>query len=250
MTGSTAIMRKKSAVHFFAINEIILEDVSYNREPIRMKEEISTDDKPDIKAEKKRQRKLEQALETGSIDTWDRYRMLTDLLEQYTDIVEMADRKTRFALVILGALNAVNLLVVARPDVLVGVFELPAAGLGVYVTAYVGLSLYLFVQAIGALRPRMTGVVQNAEKAGPEGYQVLGLRFMQNILDCSFDEYYAKWQTAQMGHVNRETAMTVRVLARIITEKYRAIERLYAGLLVLVFLTAGFITTLIYTRWS
>ena len=73
--------------------------------------------KDDKKAEKKRRKKLEESLETGTPDPWERYRVLLDLLEMYNDISEMADRKTRFALVILGALNTVNVLVVARPEI-------------------------------------------------------------------------------------------------------------------------------------
>lgn len=207
-------------------------------------------DKLDKKAEKKRLKKLEESFETGVIDPWERYRMLTDLFEQFTDIVELADRKTRFALVILGAVNAVNMIIVARPDIITGGPSGGSTGIAVYATTYLALSLFLFVQAIGALKPRISGVVQQAEKLPGATPNVLGLRFMQNILDVDFEEYYSKWQSAQFGQVNRETAMAIRVLARIITVKYQALERLYSGLLVLVFLTAGLITALVYVRLS
>jgi len=59
-------------------------------------------------------------METGVPDPWERYRALTDVLDTFNDISEMADRKTRFALVILGAMNTVNLLVVARPELFLG----------------------------------------------------------------------------------------------------------------------------------
>jgi hypothetical protein len=217
-------------------------------DPIEEPAESSVDEKIEKRAEKKRLKKLEESRETGPLDPWERYRILTDLLEQYTDIVEMADRKTRFALVILGALNAVNLLIVARPEIIAGTIVTSSTGMAVYATTYVGLSLFLFIQAIGALKPRISGVVQQAEDKSPDAQNVVGLRFMQNILDVSFEEYYAKWQSAQFGQVNRETALAVRVLARIITEKYAALSRLYAGLQVLVFLTAGLIAALAYAR--
>jgi hypothetical protein len=211
-----------------------------------MNEDI-LDDKLERKAERKRLKKLEELNETGELDPWERYRMLTDILEQYTDIVELADRKTRFALMILGALNAVNLIIVGRPEIISENAIGTVPGLGVYVTVYVMLSLFLFVQAIGALKPRIAGIVVPTEKNGRP--DVLGLRFIQNILHGGFDEYYAKWQRAQFSHINRETAMAVRVVADIITLKYKALDRLYAGLLVLVFLTAGLITALVYSRF-
>ena len=211
-----------------------------------MSDEEAIDSKFDKKSEKKRLKKLEEVMETGVLDPWERYRVLTDLLEQYTDIVELADRKTRFALVILGAVNAVNLIVVARPDLVSGFQPTAGAGIGIYATTYVILSLFVFVQAINALKPRISGVVQNAENG--YGPNLPGLRFMQNILETSAEEYYAKWQNVQFSQINRETALAVRVLARIIMVKYRALERLYGGLLILVFLTAGLITALIYGR--
>ena len=76
--------------------------------------------KEERKAEKKRRKKLEETLESGTLDPWERYRVLLDLLEMYNDISEMADRKTRFALVILGAVNTVNVLIVARPEIFFG----------------------------------------------------------------------------------------------------------------------------------
>jgi hypothetical protein len=42
----------------------------------------------------------------------ERYRALTDQYDRLTDISEQGDRKTRFALLILGSINAVNLLIV------------------------------------------------------------------------------------------------------------------------------------------
>src|SRR5262245_51328177 len=81
-----------------------------------------SDDRPDHldsedeeKAAKKA-KKAEKASETRQLDPWERYRALVDLADTYVDMMEIADRKTRFSLVILGALNALNLVVAARPN--------------------------------------------------------------------------------------------------------------------------------------
>ena len=66
------------------------------------------------KAERRRRKDAERLLETRQLDPWERYRALTDHVAHLLDITELADRKTRFALVILGALNAVNVLIALR----------------------------------------------------------------------------------------------------------------------------------------
>jgi hypothetical protein len=203
--------------------------------------------KDDDKREKKRLRKLEEAMETGSLEPWERYRVLTDLLDHFQDIAEMADRKSRFALVVLGAVNAVNLLVVARPAVLSAEATVMPA-LGIYVAIYIALSLFLFVQAIGALKPRISIVLSKVETPAGSTRPVLGLRFVKNILDSSFEEYYQKWKGAQFVDINRDLALHVQHLAAIVTAKYVTLHRLYSGLMVLVFLTAGLVAFLAFGR--
>jgi hypothetical protein len=206
--------------------------------------------KEDRKAEKKRLKQLEDTLETKTLDPWERYRVLLDLLDMYNDISEMADRKTRFALVILGAVNTVNAVVVARPEMFFeasGFSVTTAAWLGIYLILYVVLSLFLFVQAIGALKPRVSTLLTRVDHMdNPQ--KILGLRFISHIRDTPFEEYYERWRSARFADVNREIALSLQMVVTIVTEKYRALQRLYAGLLVLVFLTAGLITVLIYLR--
>jgi hypothetical protein len=85
-------------------------------------------------------KKLEKKSDTRLLDPWERYRALCDLLDAQVDLAEMADRKTRFALIILGAPNAANLLVAARPNLLAGAHSRSRFGLGIYIGCYAVLS--------------------------------------------------------------------------------------------------------------
>ena len=202
---------------------------------------------PRRKGEKKRLKKLQEAFEVLPLSPWERYRALNDLSRHHTDLLEMADRKTRFALVILAALNTVNIVAVARPDILTGVAIQHGAGLAVYVTFYAVLSLYLCTQAIGALKPRLSGareettVISSAQKW-------LDLLSLDVITKLPADDYYELWRTAQWVQLNREIAFKNQSMARIILVKYAALERLYRGLTVLVFLTSLLILVLLYGR--
>jgi len=200
--------------------------------------------KDEKKAEKKKLKKLEESLETGSLDPWERYRVMSDILDHYQDVAEMADRKSRFALVVLGTLNALNWLVLARPDLL-STLNGGQAWIAIYVVGYVGISLYLFVQAIGTLKPRISSVLSTVQTPEQSSRKILGLRFASNILEAGFEEYYEKWRQAPFADINRELALHIRTLAAIVASKYATLHRLYIGLLVLVTLTAALITVLV-----
>jgi hypothetical protein len=160
----------------------------------------------------------------------------------------MADRKSRFALVILGAVNALNILVIARPEALSLDTARLATLFGLYISTYLVLSLALFVLAISALKPRMTIVASRVDAPEGTAHPVLGLRFIRNILEPSFEEYYQRWKRAQFMDVNREIALHVRHLAAVVEGKYASLRWLYAGLMVLVFLTAGLTIVLVFDR--
>ena len=69
------------------------------------------DDK-DAKKREKDARRLEA--ERGLLEPAFRYRAMQNAVEMTQDLIELADRKARFALVIISVLNAVALVVVVR----------------------------------------------------------------------------------------------------------------------------------------
>jgi hypothetical protein len=194
---------------------------------------VQSDD--EAKAERRRKKELERFMEDRPLDPWERYRALADHVDHLLDVTELADRKTRFALVILGALNAVNVLIAIRAP------AIDADGLNhtfvqVYVAGYVIISLYFFVYAIMALRPR-AGRMHRAGEARADS-RVPGLRLMDDMLATDIDDYYELWRTAEVGQLDREMALQAYLLARANAEKFRAVHRVFRGLLLLVGLTA------------
>src|SRR5687768_7396602 len=98
-------------------------------------------------------RKLEA--EKGLLDPADRYKALVNAVEASQDLIELADKKARFALVIMSVLNAVAVLLVVRG----GGVSFPRTGIfGALVpiefAAYAVVTVYYISQAISALRPR------------------------------------------------------------------------------------------------
>ena len=64
---------------------------------------------------------------------------------------------------------------------------------------------------------------------------------VDDILGRDADAYFAEWQQAQVGELNREMAHHVHALARTTAEKYDALDRVYLGLIVLLVLMATLI---------
>ena len=184
------------------------------------------------KAERRRRKEAERLAESRPLDPWERYRALSDHVDHLLDITELADRKTRFALVILGALNAVNVLIAVRAPQL-GAESMNPALLQSYITGYVLLSLYAAVFAILALRPRSQEMDGAAVQCEPTGMKLLA-----GPPNADAEAYYDSWRQAELSQVNRELAMRSHLLARANTEKFQALRRVYQGLLVLVGLTA------------
>jgi hypothetical protein len=69
----------------------------------------------DKQARKRRRREARLRRDSARApDSWERFRILTELITQGRQVVEIADHKARYALVVLGALNAGVFFLIAR----------------------------------------------------------------------------------------------------------------------------------------
>jgi hypothetical protein len=170
------------------------------------------------------------------LDSWERYRALTDVLDEALDLVDLADHKARFALIIMGAINAVLFIVGTRTDVL---WKLPAwarAWLSAAFVIYIVIALYFFFQAIESLRPRKSQPqVRYAGESGLEDHP-LGIRFYEDILSRDVEAYRRAWRDVHIGQLNAELAVQAHALAAINQAKFNALRRLYRGLHIMIFM--------------
>ena len=192
------------------------------------------------KLSKKERRLLKDA--HRPLDSWERYRALTDVLDEANDLVDLADHKARFALVIMAALNVLLFFAATRTDL---VKELPGwahVWLAAFLIIYVLLALYFFVQAIESLRPRQAQPqVSNPSDLGLDEHP-LGLRFYEDILSRDLEDYRRTWRDLRIGQLNNEMAVQAHALAQINHAKYGALRRLYMGLKVLTVMAVVLVT--------
>lgn len=192
-------------------------------------------DEEEAKRRKKEKRILEES--TKPLDPWQRYKALSDTLDAEQDLVDLADHKARFALIILGALNAGVFLGAARSNLMNG----RATALGWMVPVLLGgyaiAALYFFLQAIETLRPR-AGFRRHAMPTEPVPDVSMDVRFYDNILARDVESYQRAWSSLRIDNLNAELVRQVHIVAGINRAKYAALRRLYTGLKVLTLFAA------------
>jgi len=208
--------------------------------PSAFPDEALLDD--DLRRRKKEAKLLAES--TRSPDAWERYRTLVDALEEANDLVELADRKARFALLIMGALNVAFFFLVTRTELIDVLPPLLRPFLGFYLLCYAGVALFFFLQAIETLRPRrFRPHLTYPGEAGPDHYPG-GLRYYEDVVLRDLEAYRRAWREVRFGQLNAEIAVQNHVMARINNDKFRSLRRLYGGLRVLTILAGGLLAAL------
>jgi hypothetical protein len=142
-----------------------------------------------------------------ALDSWERYRALTDVLDEALELVDLADHKARFALIIMTAINAVIFLVGTRTEL---IREIPAAVRPILLIGfvlYVITAMYFFFQAIESLRPRKSQPHVRYEGADGLGDHPMGIRFYEDILSRDVEAYRRAWREIKIGQLNAELAV-------------------------------------------
>jgi len=201
-------------------------------EPIPLKPEKGDAAEKADKAEKAL-RKLEA--ERGLLDPADRYKALVNAVEAAQDLIELGDKKARFALVIMSVLNAVVVLMAVRG----GDALLPTKGpwalvIGLELAVYAVITVYYVAQAISALRPR--GVQPPALSELPSAVAPgtsMRVLFHADAVARDRQRYREVWDNLRMDNLTTELTDQLHTLSTINQHKYAALDRLYFGLSVM-----------------
>jgi hypothetical protein len=210
-------------------------------EPIPIKPDKSSD--PAEKA----LRKLEA--ERGLLDPADRYKALVNAVKAAQDLIELGDKKARFALVIMSVLNAVAVLLVVR-----GGDVIPTTGtLGTLIriefAVYAVVTVYYISQAISALRPRGVRPPPLSELPSVvEPGVSMRVLFYADIISREPSQYRELWTGLRMDNLTTELADQLYALSRINRQKFTALDKLYFGLTVMTVMLAAIIGTVALHR--
>jgi hypothetical protein len=162
-------------------------------------------------------------------DSWERFRILLEVVDQQRSVVEIADHKARYALIILGVLNAVIFVLLGRGGVFHNMPDWLKPWLVGVIALYAGLTFLFVLHAIDCLRPREVGGRGSVHRAG-----IPGLLFWEGIVQHDLTAYQNEWAEARMADLNLEAIVVAHRVSHLVRAKYRALHRLYSGLVALI----------------
>jgi hypothetical protein len=160
-------------------------------------------------------------------ESFERFRILSELVDQGRQVIELADHRARYALVVMSVLNAFVFLVISRSHLL---GELPPtfrtrliSFIGLY-----GVLTFIFVfYAVDCLRPRRLQYAKllGDRKDGRPG--PLGILYWEAIAGYDLEDFRRAWSEARMVQLNAEVVIIAYSLARVVRAKYLDLSRLY-----------------------
>ena len=149
--------------------------------------------------------------------------------------------KARYALVVIGVLNAGVFFIISRGHLLADLPQSIKPWLVGLVVIYSALTFIFMYYAVECLRPRRMpylgvmvandGIDTPAALHGPRG-----ILFWETIAKYELDAYRRAWASVRMEQLNAEVVVIAHQQARLIRSKYAALQWLFRGLAVLLVL--------------
>jgi hypothetical protein len=183
------------------------------------------------------------------LDGWERYRALTDAADEAYDLIDIRNREARFALIVMGALNALPVLLLTKTNIIHSMTKGERYWMLAFVTGYALLLLFFILQAIEALHPgRFRPSLTDWSK--DSGDLPVGVRDFEDVIKLSAAEHWTAWQTVRLSQLNAELAVQVHSLALKNSAKHRAVGRLYVGLRAMALTLAALVAMYLLFVWT
>jgi len=175
---------------------------------------------------------------TQPLGPWELYRALNDAMDEAYELFDLSNRELRFALILMGGLNAALILAAARTDFGQGLSPFERAIEGAVVGIYALLAIIFLLQAIAALRPaQFRPRLQNWPKERADF--PVGVRYFEDVVERDVDVQWATWQTVTLDQLNAELAVQCHSLCMKNKARKTALRGLYNSLRVLTILFAA-----------
>ena len=202
---------------------------------------------PELKLKKKDFKRLFDP--TRELDGWERYRALIDASDEAYDLIDISNREARFALIVMGALNAMPLLLLTKTDIIDSMSRFERIWMVSFLIGYAMLLLYFILQAIEALHP---GRFRPELKGWPENSPdyPIGVRYYEDVIKRSAAEQWTAWQHVRLSQLNAELAVQLHGLALKNEAKHRAVRRLFIGLRAMAFMLGAVLALYLLFSWT
>jgi hypothetical protein len=187
---------------------------------------IPVDD--DNERERKRERK--RGLDAHrTLDAWERYRALIDANDEAYELIDISNREGRFALILMGVLNAGAFVLLTRSDAIASLEPHEQRWVAGLFGGYIVMALALLLQAIETLRPGRVRPKLDDWPEAPE-QRPAHVRYYEDVIARTSAEHWQAWQDVRLSQLSAELAAQVHSLSVRNNLKHIGLRRLYSGL--------------------
>ena len=182
------------------------------------------------------------------LDAWERHRALNDAIDEAYDLIDISNREARFALILMGGLNAFLVLVATRNDLLETLDARQRWWSGVLTAVYAVVAVFFVLEAIQALRPGRFRPNLGAWAPHSHDYPQ-GVRYFEDVIRRDVEAHWQAWRDVRVDQLNAELAVQLHSLCTKNEAKRTSLRRLYAGLQLMTLLLTIVLAMLIYGAW-
>ncbi len=178
----------------------------------------------------------------------ERYRALNDAMDEAHDLFDLSNREVRFALILMGSLNAALALAASRADFGATLSAVELTIEGAVFGVYVVLALGFLLQAIDALRPRQFRPQLTSWPPERDDYPK-GVRYYEDVVERDVEAHWSAWKEVTVDQLNAELAVQVYSLCQKNKNRKTALGGLYRSLRILTILFAVILTLFMVFTW-
>lgn len=178
-------------------------------------------------------RKLQYKLEDNRpLSPAELYRALNDALDEGHDLFDLSNREARFALILMGGLNAALVIVASQSNLREQLSPVERQIEGAIIGIYALFALAFLLQAIAALRPgQYRPQLKNWRRE--RGDLPKGVRYFEDVVQRNTVEHWEAWREVTLRELNAELAVQVHSVALKNNARKAALRGLYSSLWVM-----------------
>jgi hypothetical protein len=170
-------------------------------------------------------------------------------MDEAFERIDMNNRETRFALILMGALNAAAALMATRKDMVTSLPPAPQALAAILLGVYFAVAGYFLILAINGLQPRQFRPRLGNWPADSDDYP-MGVRYFEDVITRDAEAYWKAWGDVRMSQINAELAIQVHSLCLKASVKRIGLLRLFKGLRVMAALVGVLLILMLSTAWK
>lgn len=194
-----------------------------------------------------RKRELRRLGEARRLEPWERYRALNDAMDEVYELMDHSNREARFALLVMGILNAFVVISASRPEVVGWLSTAQRTGAAILLGIYAVTAMYFLYQAIESLHPGKFRPL--AGEGADDEMKPMGVRYYEDVIDRDVHGHWRAWHDVQIGQLNAEMAMQFHALCVKADVKRVALRRLFGGLRMMTMLVAAMMVLFVLASW-